>query len=242
MITRKIKSEYFADNTTWKTTMSSKHKPIGIDYYSDVLCVWAWIAQPRLDELEKQWGDKISIHHHFVDIFGDCEKKIPGRWGETDGYENFAQHVKHSAEPFDEAVIHPNIWTAAQPRSSAQAHLILRAVDIVAGRERMCALALRIRKAFFAEAQDVGDMDLLLGLVAEEGINADDIRQCLKNGCAIAALTSDLRKAAEQGVKGSPTWVLNEGRQVIYGNVGYRILNANIEELLNRPMEEASWC
>jgi CubicO group peptidase (beta-lactamase class C family) len=43
-------------------------------------------------------------------------------------------------------------------------------------------------------------------------------------------------------VRGSPTWVLNEGRQVIYGNVGYRVLNANVEELINRPIEEASWC
>ena len=32
--------------------------PALIDYYTDVLCVWAWIAQPRLDELQRQWGKK----------------------------------------------------------------------------------------------------------------------------------------------------------------------------------------
>jgi len=55
-------------------------------------------------------------------------------------------------------------------------------------------------------------------------------------------LSNDLRSAHELGVKGSPTWVLNEGRQVLYGNVGYRILSANIEELLKNPGSEASWC
>ena len=222
--------------------MTNEDKIIDIDYFSDVLCVWAWIAQPRLEELEKQWGDRISIRHHFVDIFGDCEKKIPARWGETDGYQKFAAHVKHSAEPFDEAVINEGIWMASRPRSSAQAHLVLRAADLVAGSGRMCDLALRVRSAFFVEAQDVSNLDLLLELASETGIDAGQVRQSLNDGSAIAALTSDLRKAAEQGVRGSPTWVLNEGRQVIYGNVGYRVLNANVEELINRPIEEASWC
>lgn len=222
--------------------MNSGKKIIDIDYYSDVLCVWAWIAQPRLEELERQWENRISIRHHFVDIFGDCEKKIPSRWGEEDGYEKFALHVKQSATPFDTAVIHEDIWMASRPRSSAQAHLVLRAADLVAGAKPMCDLTLRIRRAFFAEARDVSDLDILLELASEEGIDAGKIQQQLKDGSAIAALTSDLKKAADQGVRGSPTWVLNEGRQVIYGNVGFRVLNANVEELLNRPAEEASWC
>ena len=222
--------------------MNKENKIIDIDYYSDVLCVWAWIAQPRLEQLEKQWGNRISVRHHFVDIFGDCEKKIPARWGETDGYEKFAEHVKHSAKPFDEAIINEDIWMASRPRSSAQAHLVLRAADLVAGPELMCELALRIRRAFFVEAKDVSNPDLLLELASASGIDAGQIRQCLNDGSAIAALTSDLRNAADRGVRGSPTWVLNEGRQVIYGNVGYRVLNANVEELINRPIEEASWC
>jgi predicted DsbA family dithiol-disulfide isomerase len=222
--------------------MNSENKIIDIDYYSDVLCVWAWIAQPRLEELEKQWGSRISIRHHFVDIFGDCEKKIPSRWGKENGYEKFAEHVKVAAEPFEQAIINKEIWTASRPRSSAQAHLVLRAADLVAGPKSMCDLALRIRRAFFVEAKDVSDLDILLELAADEAIDTAELRQCLKDGSAIAALSSDLRSAADRGVRGSPTWVLNEGRQVIYGNVGYRVLNANVEELLNRPVEEASWC
>lgn len=222
--------------------MSDKQKTIEIDYYSDILCVWAWIAQPRLEQLEKQWGKQISIRHHFVDIFGDCDKKIPARWGASDGYEKFAAHVKESAKQFEEAAIHPDIWMASQPKSSAQAHLFLRAVDIVAGREIMCDLALDIRRAFFVDAKDVSNLELLLQLAADRGVDTGALNARLNDGSAIAALTSDLRKASEQGIKGSPTWVLNEGRQVIYGNVGYRVLSANIEELLNRPEQEASWC
>jgi len=43
-------------------------------------------------------------------------------------------------------------------------------------------------------------------------------------------------------VVGSPTLVFNEGRQIIYGNVGYRVIEANINELLNECSTLASWC
>ncbi len=45
------------------------------------------------------------------------------------------------------------------------------------------------------------------------------------------------------GIQGSPTFVLNEGRQKLYGNVGYRIIDANIQEMLREPRtDQASWC
>jgi hypothetical protein len=36
---------------------------------------------------------------------------------------------------------------------------------------------------------------------------------------------------------------LNDGRQKLYGNVGFRIIEANIQELLRAPVgDQASWC
>ena len=58
----------------------------------------------------------------------------------------------------------------------------------------------------------------------------------------MAALMSDYEGAKELRLKGSPSLVMNNGRQVLYGNVGYRILNANIRALLERPVSEARWC
>lgn len=216
--------------------------PVHIDYFSDVLCVWAWIAQPRLEELDCQWGDRVKVRHHYVDIFGDCFRKIPAQWGEADGFEHFAAHVHESAAPFDASDVHRDIWTKIRPRTSAQAHLALRAAGIACGETTMEKLAIRLRRAFFCDAQDISNMDLLLTLAEECQCSADSIRQCLGDGSAIAAYSTDLRRASEMGVRGSPTWILNGGRQVLYGNVGYRILNANIEELLKHPEEEASWC
>jgi hypothetical protein len=37
--------------------------------------------------------------------------------------------------------------------------------------------------------------------------------------------------------------ILNQGRQKLFGNVGYRIIEANIQELLREANpDQASWC
>ncbi|WP_170287469.1 DsbA family oxidoreductase [Halioglobus maricola] len=215
---------------------------ISIDYYSDTLCVWAWIAQPRLEELDSKWGEQIEINHHFVDIFGNSNKKIPARWGETDGYEKFAAHVEHSAAEFERATVNPSIWRDTRPNSSAQSHLLLRAAGTGPDAAQLPMLALAIRKAFFCDAQNISDMEVLFSIAEEQNFDVNHLRKSLQDGSALAALTSDLKQAIDLGVRGSPTWILNSGRQVLYGNVGYRILNANIEELLAHPSDEASWC
>jgi protein-disulfide isomerase len=54
---------------------------------------------------------------------------------------------------------------------------------------------------------------------------------------------SDYQEAQALGVKGSPSLVLNEGRQTLYGNVGFRVIEASIAELLREPEAgAASWC
>jgi predicted DsbA family dithiol-disulfide isomerase len=89
---------------------------------------------------------------------------------------------------------------------------------------------------------DIGQLEVLLDLANNECLNVDLINATLSSGSAIAEVMRDYQKALIQGIKGSPSWVLDGGRQILYGNVGYRVLRANAAELLNQPLEEASWC
>jgi len=216
--------------------------PLVIDYYTDVLCVWAWIAQRRIEALAADWHQRISIEHHCVNVFGDTRGKMATQWGERGGFAGYADHVHTVAADYETAPVHPDLWRSVRPTTSANAHLILKAAAIAASPEAMVDLAGRIRHAFFVEAQDVSDLPLLLGIAADAGLPRDALRHALDSGEAAAALLADYDATEQQGVKGSPSWVMNNGRQILYGNVGYRILNANVEELLKHPEQEASWC
>ncbi len=39
---------------------------IALSYYSDVLCVWAHIAQVRVDQVEAEFSAEVSIDYRFV--------------------------------------------------------------------------------------------------------------------------------------------------------------------------------
>ncbi len=196
----------------------------------------------RLEELNRQWAGKVTIRHCFLDIFGDSHSKILKQWGETDGFEEFGAHVVKSAAAFENLEVNPDIWTKVRPRSSLQAHLFLKAVALVTGEALVEPVALRIRQAFFSEARDINDYSTLIECAEAENIDEKLLKSALRDGGAMAALSNDQRNANALGMRGSPTWVLNEGRQLLYGNVGYRILDANIEELARHPGLEASWC
>ena len=47
--------------------------------------------------------------------------------------------------------------------------------------------------------------------------------------------------ARQSDISVSPTYVFNNGRQRLTGNVGYRIIEANVKELLEQPHKQQSW-
>ena len=213
-----------------------------IDYFSDVLCVWAWIAQRRINELNDQFGENIEWRHHYIDVFGDTEKKMQQQWSDRGLYDGFAEHVVGSVSDFDDITVADTIWTKVRPTTSANAHLILKAVELAYNAQQAAEFTLIIREAFFIRAQDISSLDILFALAGEIDLNEVLLKQVINDGRAIAALMSDYQAAKNLNIKGSPSYVMDGGRQTLYGNVGYRVLHANIEELLKQPEDEASWC
>lgn len=216
--------------------------PLVIDYYTDILCVWAWIAQRRIEALEHDYGGRIQLVHHCVNVFGDTAEKMGRQWADRGGFDGFADHVATSAAGYETAPVHPDLWRGVRPTTSATAHLILKAADITSGPVIAVQLANSIRQAFFLHARDISKLDTLMEIGSEAGLNPSDLQDVVGSGQAMAALLSDYNRADVQGIKGSPSWLMNDGRQIFYGNLGYRILHANVDELLHHPEQEASWC
>ena len=180
-----------------------------IDYYSDVLCVWAWVAQPRLEEVLAEWGDQVSVRYRYLDVFGDAHTKIAAQWGGSDGMQNFAAHLHEVAAAHPHAPVHEAVWTETRPQSSLLPHTLIKAAELVAGADIAADYALEIRRAFFAGGLDIADKSVLLDLATGVlSIDVADLNDAANNGSAMAAVSRDMREAAAQGLKGSPTWAL----------------------------------
>lgn len=222
-------------------------KTVALTCFTDVLCVWAWIGELRLAELRRTHGEEVSVTQRFCNVFGAAGAKIAANWGGKGGYEGFAGHLSHVLEGFPELKANPELWRTVRPASSLPAHLALKAVQAQEAEGGETGLGdrtiLRIRRAFFGQGRDIAEASVIDGVLAEAGADLADVHARLARGEAHAALMADYQEAQALGVKGSPSLVLNEGRQTLYGNVGYRVIEANIAELLREPQAgAASWC
>ena len=72
----------------------------------------------------------------------------------------------------------------------------------------------------------------------EIGIEHDEVDARIRSSEAVAQLAVDYGMSQRMGVEGSPTFLMKEGRQKLFGNVGYHLLEANVEELLRAPIRE----
>jgi predicted DsbA family dithiol-disulfide isomerase len=226
-------------------------EPIRISYFSDVLCVWAYIAQIRLDELKSTFDDRVSIDLHFTPVFGDAHRKLENRWRDRGGFAGYSNHVKEVAAKFNHISVHPEIWTRDIPYSSTSCHLFLRAIKLledkglVKSKESKSVFETAtwaFREAFFTKLANVSDRKVQLEIAKELGLPVNKIKAQIDSGEAYAELSRDFDLVKEHTVTVSPTLIFNEGRQRLNGNVGYRVIEANIRELLHNPPGEQSWC
>jgi len=227
--------------------------PVRISYFSDVLCIWAYAAQARLDRLIEKFGDKIIIETHYCSVFPDAHKKIGLGWKERGGFEGFNQHLLEIAAKFPHIEVNESLWLQIRPRTSASAHLFLKAIEIIereAGGDlarypdRLSThAAWLIRESFFSMALDVSDWRVFEEIAEKLKLKYTKIDEKIRSSQAVAELAGDYDLSQKLGIEGSPTFLMNQGRQKLFGNVGYRLIEANVQELLRRSgKNDASWC
>ncbi|HHS84096.1 MAG TPA: disulfide bond formation protein DsbA, partial [Gammaproteobacteria bacterium] len=187
--------------------MNRTTEPLHIAYFSDVLCIWAYTAQIRIDELKQRFGPQIQISYHFIPIFGCTEQRIGEGWKEKGGYAGFGQHVVEVCKGFPHVEITPEIWSKNVPKSSASAHLFLKAVQLLEqlgeispepitsfdGRSLFEQAIWQLRLAFFRDMKDVGSAESQMALAEELGLPRNSLLKLLHDGSAMAALCSDLK-------------------------------------------------
>ncbi len=230
---------------------------IRIEYFSDVLCVWAYGGQVRMDQLKHDFADQITIEYRFVPIFAAARHNIQRNWQDKGGLNGFNRHLIEAGQNWEHIEINPAVWREVAPETSTTAHVYLKAIQLLMQSGEISAepqtawhdrnvfeqAIWLFREAFFAQARNIALRSEQDAVASALALPLDAIHDLIDCGQAHAALHLDDEARRQYHIPGSPTMVLNEGRQLLYGNVGYRIIDANIRELLhNRGHGEASWC
>ncbi|MCB1874732.1 MAG: DsbA family protein [Chromatiales bacterium] len=231
----------------------NEEQHLDIEYFTDILCIWAYIGQVRVDELLRNFPGQLRFRYRYIPLFGAAHDKIERDWKDKGGAKGYNAFQRETAAQWKHIHVHPELWLNQCPRSSTVPHLFLKAVDLLLAKgehehdgdghslleETIC----RVREAFFRDARNISDFGTLDEVAEDLKLPHQKIRRLLDTGEAHAALHADSEAYHKYQVPGSPTFIFNEGRQRLYGNLGYRIIEANVNELLKNPeFGQASWC
>lgn len=211
-----------------------------IDLYSDIACPWCFIGTRQLAAVIDSLGGGVHAeirHHAFLLNPGappegiDVRQMLSERYG-SDPRPMFAR-VEAVAR---EAGIPLDLTRQRRAYDTSAAHTLLRHAP-AKGTQSELADALFV--AYFLDARNVSDVEVLVDVASRHGFTAEEVRQLLHDGSELALTRLDAQNASRRGVSGVPLFILNE-RFALSGAQPPEIFREAIEKALEADAVEGS--
>lgn len=216
-------------------------------YFTDPLCIWAFLADDKLDRLAQDFGGALVLEHRMIPVFGSVPWRLTrGPWAK-EGIPGRCEATRRVAAEHGHPEVSGEVWRSATPSSSWSAAAAVKAVfsaaqsgecDADAGARYLRAM----RRRFFVDEQNVCARSVQLALAEEQRVAPASVERRLDDGSALALVWEDAALKDELKLTGSPTWVFDGGRAQLYGNVAYGVLRATLEELARGAVPGCSSC
>lgn len=220
---------------------------IEFEYWSDPLCIWAYVAQSKLEAVLELHGERLAPRYRVVPVFGSIPQRFAtGSWSEA-GPQGRAEATRRVAQQHQQENVDGACWLHDSPASSWSSGAALALVhhmveEQTISRAQAERYQWRMRQRFFEENQNVARRSVQLELAEETDVSRHELERRLNDGEGLAALWEDHARGEKLGLRGSPTFVFDGGRAMLYGNFSEAVLNATVDELVKGLVAGGSEC
>jgi predicted DsbA family dithiol-disulfide isomerase len=185
-----------------------------VEIWSDIACPWCYIGRRRFEKALNQFEhrDQVEVIWRSYQLDPNAPRDYAGNVNDL-----LAQRYGMSREKAESLNVHVSALAAqegleyhldrAHPVNSLDAH---RLIHLAADHGLQGQMKERLQKAYFTEGLVVSDLDALVKLAVEVGLDADETRQVLQGNLYADAVRADIRRAQMIGVNGVPFFVLDE--------------------------------
>jgi len=207
-----------------------------IDIWSDVVCPWCYLGKRRLEKalasFEGRGGVTIAHRSFQLDPTRPKAETTNRRTMLMSKYrltEDRVREMDSNMETMAAAEgLEYHLTEKGQSGNTLDAH---RLVHLAASHDREDQMLERLYKAYFTEQRSVFNVESLVSLALEEGLDATVVREALESDRYVDAVGRDLEEARLLGVTGVPFFVI-DGR--------YGISGAQATEVFIRALAMAS--
>lgn len=181
---------------------------VHIEVWSDVQCIWCYIAAPRLKNAIARFEGDVEVAYRSFVLSPNAPTHIDGD----------AERRRHqSSNPrFDRIMAQLTELTAAeglayrpdlaQPTNSRLAMELLHHADSFGQR---AAMTDRLFEAYFAEGAHLGSIEELSILASGVGLDPDEVRTVLDERRYSPAVDADVALARRTGASGAPFYIID---------------------------------
>lgn len=183
---------------------------VRVEVWADPQCVWCYIGNPRLNKAVKEFAGDVDVVYRSFELHPEAPVVI-------DRDEHIRKQSGMTAEKRARILSELNNLAVAegltyqpdltQPTNSHRALELLHYADTIGHR---AALGERLGSAYFAEGRHIGDLDELVALSRDVGLDPDDARRALTERRYANAVDQDAARARALGARGVPFYVFND--------------------------------
>ena len=192
-----------------------------IDIWSDVVCPWCYLGKRRLEKALASFegrGDVTIAHRSFqldpTRPKGETTSRRTMLMSKYRLTEDRVREMDHNMETMAAAEgLEYHLTEKGQSGNTLDAH---RLVHLAASHDREDQMLERLYKAYFTDQGSVFDVESLVSLAVDEGLDATEVREALESDHYVDAVRRDLEEARMLGVTGVPFFVI-DGRYGISG-------------------------
>jgi predicted DsbA family dithiol-disulfide isomerase len=207
-----------------------------IDIWSDVVCPWCYLGKRRLEKALASFegrGDVTIAHRSFqldpTRPKGETSSRRTMLMSKYRLSEDRVREMDHNMETMAAAEgLEYHLTEKGQSGNTLDAH---RLVHLAASHDREDQMLERLYKAYFTDQRSVFDVESLVSLAVEEGLDATEVREALESDRYVDAVRRDLEEARMLGVTGVPFFVIDRR---------YGISGAQATEVFTRALAMAS--
>ncbi|WP_234417820.1 MULTISPECIES: DsbA family oxidoreductase [Miniimonas] len=186
-------------------------EPLQVEVWSDVQCPWCWIGRRRLQEAVAATGEEIELVYRSFELAPDVPVDYDGTSVDflADRKGMPRDQVRAMMARVTEIAagdgLEYHLETARQT-NTVLAHELLHLARERGVQEH---LKERLFGAYFTENRHVGDVEELVSLAVESGLDAAEARAALADHRYLPAVRADVAQARAYGINGVPFTVVD---------------------------------
>jgi len=217
-----------------------------VEVWTDIMCPYCYIGKLHYEKALKQFehADEIELEWKAFQLNPDLPDKGKG-YPVREYLTNYAGYSEESIDNMfanlrkmaDNAGVPFNL-TKSFASNTRDAH---RLIKLAATKGLDSVVLGKLGKAYFEEAKDYSDWDLLVSIGTAAGLEEEEIRRMLESDDYLYEIKQDMQEAANLGFDTVPTFLMDE-RQAIIGSepvdLFVKVLNKAYDALKNRTEKE----